>query len=68
MDTPGLCWLIETGEQKYWNGKHANEDGFVSDVHDAVRFVRREDSERIIYHLMERYKVFLRSIQHSFLV
>lgn|SRR5258708_3892763 len=57
-------WLIETGDHKYWNGKHANADGFTSDANDAVRFSRFEDSERVIYWLMQDYKVFLVSRQH----
>jgi hypothetical protein len=60
-----LAWLIETGDHKYWNGRHANADGFTSDPNDAVRFARFEDSERVIYWLMEKFKVFLVSRQHK---
>lgn len=62
-----LGWLIETGDHKYWNGKYANTDGFTHDANDAVRFARFEDSERIIYWLMQQYSVFLRSSQHMWI-
>ena len=60
-----IGWLIETGDHKYWNGKHANADGFTHDASDAVRFARFEDSERVIYWLMSQYAVFLCSRQHK---
>lgn len=60
-------WLIETGDHKYWNGRHANADGFTHDPNDAVRFARFEDSERVIYWLMREYAVFLASRQHKWI-
>lgn len=61
------AWLIETGDHKYWNGKHANQDGFTHDPNDAVRFARFEDGERVIYHLMETYSVFLVTREHAWI-
>lgn len=58
-------WLIETGDHKYWNGKRADADGFTHDPNDAVRFARFEDGERVIYHLMQLYSVFLVTRQHK---
>lgn len=58
------AWMIETGDHKYWNGKHANQIGFTHDLNDAVRFARFEDSERVIHHLMQTYSVFLASREH----
>lgn len=60
-----LGWLIETGNHCYWSGRHANADGFTHDPNDAVRFARFEDSERVIFWLMENYKVFLCSRLHK---
>jgi hypothetical protein len=61
------AWLIETGDHKYWNGKRADQDGFTHDPNDAVRFARFEDSERVIYWLLEQFKVFLVSREHAWL-
>lgn len=61
------AWVIETGDHKYWNGKAANQDGFTHDPNDAVRFARFEDGERIIYWLMEEFKVFLVTREHVWL-
>lgn len=60
-------WLIETGDHKYWNGKRANSDGFTHDPNEAVRFSRFEDSERVIHWLLQEYRVFLVSRQHSWM-
>lgn len=65
--TEELGWLIETGDHRYWNGKHANSGGFTHDPNDAVRFARFEDSERVIYWLMREYSVFLCSRQHKWI-
>ena len=62
-----IAWLIETGDYKYWNGRHANQDGFTHDPSDAVRFARFEDGERVIYWLMKEYSVFLATRQHVFI-
>lgn len=60
-----IGWLIETGDHKYWNGRTADATGFTDDPNEAVRFARFEDAERIIHWLLEQYKVFLCSRQHS---
>ena len=60
-----LGWLIETGDHNYWNGRYANSDGFTHNPNDAVRFARFEDAERVLFGLLESYKVFLVSRQHS---
>jgi hypothetical protein len=58
-------WLIETGDHKYWNGRHANQGAFTHDPNDAVRFARFEDGERIVHWLMKDYSVFLATRQHA---
>ncbi len=60
-------WLIETGDHKYWNGKHADADGFTHDPNEAVRFARFEDGERIVHWLMGKYSVFLVTREHVWL-
>lgn len=60
-------WLIETGDHKYWNGKHADQDGFTHDPNDAVRFARFEDGERVIHWLMQKFHVFLVTREHGWL-
>lgn len=61
------AWLIETGDHMYWNGRHANSDGFTNDPNDAVRFARFEDSERVIHWLMNKDRVFLVSREHAWI-
>ena len=70
LDPSHLIAIVGEEQRSFldlFNGKHADADGFTSDTNDAVRFARREDSERVIYWLMEKYKVFLVSRQHKWL-
>jgi hypothetical protein len=62
-------WLIETGRQTYWDGRHVQEEAFfTSKIEDAVRFARFEDAEIVRCWLLEKTGAHkLRSVEHRFL-
>lgn len=60
-------WLIETGDHKYWDGRAADSTAFTSDHLEAVRFSRREDADRVIHWLLQKFNVFLVAREHSWM-
>jgi hypothetical protein len=59
-----LAWLIEA-DGSYWTGTHPDRRGFNADVNKAVRFVRREDAEKLKWWILEQWAFALRTVQHG---
>lgn len=59
-------WLIEAN-MTYWDGRACTPNSFVSDVNEAVRFVRLEDAERVRLWLLEEWAFALRSTEHAWI-
>ena len=62
-----FAWLIETGGHRYWNGRRTDAVAFTKNPDEAVRFAREADADRVIYWLLEPYKVFLVARHHGFM-
>lgn len=63
MSNRQVAWVIEA-DGAYWDGRHASAAGFDADPNNAVRFVRREDAERVKYWLLKDYAFALRTTEH----
>jgi hypothetical protein len=60
-------WLIESnspqGVPQYWDGRENHS--FTTDAHDAVRFARFEDAERVrAWMLLKAIREHCRSVEH----
>lgn len=58
-----IAWLIEdkdAGHARWWHGR-----GFSADSHEAVRFARRDDAEKVIRYLADKYVYPLIATEHA---
>jgi hypothetical protein len=60
-----MTWLIESGAQKWWDGRQAGSKAyFTADPNEALRFARFEDAECARCWLLEPIQHLLRSTEH----